>query len=74
MCSRVRCWSAWQRPAWASRMSSMRCNSFAGQQRRLGVARALVRHLLLHALPLHAPGLQSQIRLHVLEGNKAGIR
>ena len=55
----------------------MRCNSFAGQQRRLGVARALVRHLLLHALPLHAAGLQSQIheiRLHVLEGNKAGIR
>ena len=52
----------------------MRCNSFVGQQRRRGAARALVQHLLAQALPLHAPGLQSQIRLHVLECNKAGIR
>ena len=74
ICSCVQCWCAWQRPVWASRMNIMRCNSFAGQQRRRGAARALVQHLLAQALPLHAPGLQSQIRLHVLEGNKAGIR
>ena len=43
------------------------------QHRRQGVARELVRHLQAQALPLHAIAAR-ELRLHVLETNKAGLR
>ena len=47
-------------------------DSFA-QHRRQGVARELVMHLQAQALPLHATAAR-ELRLHVLETNKAGLR
>jgi ribosomal protein S18 acetylase RimI-like enzyme len=46
---------------------------FFAQHRRQGVARELVRHLQAQALPLHATAAR-ELRLHVLETNKAGLR